>query len=64
MEYLDLSPHNYLGFPLPMRAVVRLGRRYGVQGADAWWRAGELRDGLHAAGATAVGLARHQPPHE
>lgn len=34
VEYLDLSPYDYLGFPLPMRAVGWLGRGYGVQGAS------------------------------
>ncbi|MEV0733228.1 hypothetical protein [Polymorphospora sp. NPDC050346] len=35
MEYLDLSPYDYLGFPLPMLTVGWLGRRHGVQGAGA-----------------------------
>ncbi|MEU5950467.1 HEAT repeat domain-containing protein [Micromonospora sp. NPDC047465] len=35
MEYFDLSPYDYLGSPLPMRAVGWPGRRYGVQGAGA-----------------------------
>ncbi|SCL20523.1 hypothetical protein GA0074692_0891 [Micromonospora pallida] len=35
MEYFDLSPYDYLDFPLPMRAVGWLGPRYGVQGAGA-----------------------------
>ncbi|MGC4815282.1 HEAT repeat domain-containing protein [Micromonospora sp. DT228] len=35
MEYLDLSPYEYRTFPLPMRSVGWLGRKYGVQGVGA-----------------------------
>ncbi len=32
MEYLDLSLYEYRRFPIPMRSVGWLGRRFGVQG--------------------------------
>ncbi|UYQ64536.1 HEAT repeat domain-containing protein [Streptomyces peucetius] len=35
MEFLDLSPYEYRKFPLPMRSVGWLGRRFGVQGGGA-----------------------------
>ncbi|MGC5329189.1 HEAT repeat domain-containing protein [Micromonospora sp. DT62] len=49
MEYLDLSPYDYLGFPLPMRAVGWLGRRHGVQGASATPMTGAQLERLRAA---------------
>jgi hypothetical protein len=49
VEYLDLSPYDYLGFPLPMRAAGWLGRRYGVQGADAAPMTGTEVERLRAA---------------
>jgi hypothetical protein len=35
VEYLDMSPYEYGSFPLPMRVVGWLGRRYGVPGGGA-----------------------------
>ncbi|MEV5768158.1 HEAT repeat domain-containing protein [Micromonospora sp. NPDC052213] len=49
MEYFDLSPYDYLGFPLPMRAVGWLGRRYGVQGAGGAPMTGAELERLRAA---------------
>ncbi|MDT0532138.1 hypothetical protein RM555_24375 [Micromonospora sp. DSM 115977] len=48
MEYLDLSPYDYLGFPLPMRTVGWLGRRYGVQCASMAPMAGAELEQLKA----------------
>ena len=42
VEYLDLSPYDYLGCPLPMLAVGWLGHRYGVQGAATPMTGAEL----------------------
>ncbi|MFK3978809.1 HEAT repeat domain-containing protein [Micromonospora sp. NPDC050397] len=33
MEFIDLSPYEYRAFPIPMRSVGWLGRKYGLQGS-------------------------------